>query len=544
MYTITVSGAAEAVSPVQSWGVLAGSNYLYKDGDPMLKVLFADDEPIMLEGLRFLVNWEALNYEVCGEALDGEDALELIGCTRPDLVITDVRMPVIDGLELIRRTSESDFQPKFIIFSGYADFEYAKRALKYGVSNYLTKPLDETELTEALQMVTEQILKERKASSRRDALSALMQEDMVSRLLMRENTEEEREKGLKTLGISPASRLCCVLVHGAAPDSLHMREQVAAMSGKEPLRSITVYPFTAGSGKHGYLLVSPQEGPALDRALLTRWMEEMRPLYSTPVFFSASLQHQGPETLNSAYHEALAAELCRPDGPGGGVAGFFEKQDKTQMAMLPAELRRSLLQSVTEGKVDHLTDQLGEVFKIFSAEVASSSWIDAFLANVKAELLREITARGGDYAQWVQKWFPSRHTASCLPLLERQIEEELCEAAEWFAAAADGRAEDQIVAAAIEYVRGHYQEKLKLQDIAKHLHVNSAYLGQRFKKYYGSSFNDYLHEFRIEEAKKLLRRTDMGISDIASRVGYSDADVFAAKFKALNGVTPSVYKKS
>lgn len=226
-------------------------------------------------------------------------------------------MPVIDGLELIRRTSESDFRPKFIIFSGYADFEYAKRALKYGVANYLTKPLDEKELTEAVQTVTAQILKERKASSRRDALSALMQEDMVSRLLMRENTEEEREQGLKTLGISPASRLCCILVHGAAPDSLHMREQLAAMRSRELLRSLAVYPFTAGSGKHGYLLVSPQEGPVLDQALLTGWMEEMRPLYSTPVFFTASLQHQGPEALNTAYQEALAAELCKPYGPGG-----------------------------------------------------------------------------------------------------------------------------------------------------------------------------------------------------------------------------------
>lgn len=144
----------------------------------------------------------------------------------------------------------------------------------------------------------------------------------------------------------------------------------------------------------------------------------------------------------------------------------------------------------------------------------------------------------------MKKWFPSRYTASCLPLLERQTEEELCEAAEWFAAAADGRREDQIVSAVTEYVRRHYQEKLKLQDIAKVLHVNSAYLGQRFRKHYGSSFNDYLHEYRIEEAKKLLRRTDMGISDISSRVGYADADVFAAKFKALNGVTPTVYKKS
>ncbi|MEK4329453.1 response regulator transcription factor [Paenibacillus sp. FSL R7-0297] len=510
----------------------------------MLKVLFADDEPLMLEGLRFLVDWEILNFEVCGEALDGEDALELIHSTRPDLVITDVRMPVIDGLELIKRASESVFRPKFIIFSGYADFEYAKRALKYGVSNYLTKPLDEKELTEALQRVTDQIHQERKVSSRREALSALMQADTVSRLLMRENTEEELQKGLNSLGIPPASRICCILVHGTAPDSVHLREQVSSMGGKEPLRSLSVYPFTAGSGKHGYLLVSPQEGPELDPAMLTSWMDEIRPLYSTPVCFTASLQPHGPEALNSAYQEALAADLCRPDAPESEAAGSFEKQDKTQMAMLPAELRRSLLQAVTEGKLEHLSGQLRVVFNIFSAEVASSSWIDAFLANIKAELLREITAKGGDYAQWVKKWFPSRYTASCLPLLERQTEEELCEAAEWFAAAADGRQEDQIVSAAIEYVRGHYQEKLKLQDIAKILHVNSAYLGQRFRKHCGSSFNDYLHEYRIEEAKKLLRRTDMCISDISCRVGYSDADVFAAKFKTLNGVTPTTYKKS
>ncbi|QUL57131.1 response regulator transcription factor [Paenibacillus tritici] len=510
----------------------------------MLKVLFADDEPLMLEGLRFLVDWEKLNFEVCGEALDGEDALELIHSTRPDLVITDVRMPVIDGLELIRRASESDYRPKFIIFSGYADFEYAKRALKYGVSNYLTKPLDEQELTEALQMVTGQIHMERKVSSRREALSALMQADLVSRLLMRENTDEEREEGLKSLGISPVSRISCILVHGAAPDSLHLREQVTAMHGKEPLRGLMVYPFTAGSGKHGYLLVSPQAGPALDPDMLASWMDEIRPLYSTPVCFTVSRQHQGPEALNTAYQEALAAELCRPETSGGETTDVSGRQDKTQLALLPAELRRSLLQSVTEGKLEHLSEQLGGVFRIFSAEAASSSWIDAFLANIKAELLREITARGGDYGEWVKKWFPSRYTASCLPLLERQTEEELSEAAQWFAAAAEGRQEDQMVSAAIEYVRGHYQEKLKLQDIAKHLHVNSAYLGQRFKKHYGSSFNDYLHEFRIEEAKKLLRRTDMGITDISSRVGYSDADVFAAKFKALNGVTPSVYKKS
>ncbi|WP_209444122.1 helix-turn-helix transcriptional regulator, partial [Paenibacillus ihuae] len=254
-----------------------------------------------------------------------------------------------------------------------------------------------------------------------------------------------------------------------------------------------------------------------------------------------SLEHTGTTFLNTAYNEALAAELCRPDVKPPEIS-FFQKQDKDQMALLPAGMKKSLLQSVTEGQLEPLSSQLSDVFKIFSADSTSCAWIDAFLSNIKAELLREIEVRGGDPAIWADKWFPPRVTACCLPLLERQTMEDLHEVAEWFASA-DNNQEDTLVTAAIDYVRAHYQEKLKLQDIAKHLHVNSAYLGQRIKKRYGISFNDFLHEYRIEKAKKLLRRTDMCISDISERVGYSDADLFAAKFKVLNGVSPSVYKK-
>ncbi|CAH1207848.1 Protein-glutamate methylesterase/protein-glutamine glutaminase [Paenibacillus auburnensis] len=507
----------------------------------MLKVLFADDEPLMLEGLRFLVDWEELDFEVCGEALDGEDALQLIHSTRPDLVITDVRMPVIDGLELIKKFAESDFQPKFIIFSGYADFEYAKEALRYGVSNYLTKPLDERELTEALQTVAEQIRAERKLASRREAVSAFIQAETVSRLLMRENTAEEVEEALKTLNIHPGSRICCVLAQGDSLDSSHLRRQVYSLSVEEMFINITAYPFMAGTRKYGYLLVFPAEGPELDRMMLASWINEMRTQFSRQVLFSVSLEHTGTTFLNTAYNEALAAELCRPDVNTPEIS-FFQKQDKDQMALLPAGMKKSLLQSVTEGQLEPLSSQLSDVFKIFSADSTSSAWIDAFLSNIKAELLREIEVRGGEPAIWADKWFPPRVTACCLPLLERQTMEDLHEVAEWFASA-DNNQEDTLVTAAIDYVRAHYQEKLKLQDIAKHLHVNSAYLGQRIKKRYGISFNEFLHKYRIEKAKKLLRRTDMCISDISGRVGYSDADLFAAKFKALNGVSPSVYKK-
>ncbi|WP_195724220.1 response regulator transcription factor [Paenibacillus monticola] len=537
----TVSAATEAVSPVGQGLAFRNQNFEIKMVMPMLKVLFADDEPLMLEGLRILVEWEKLDFEVCGEAMDGEDALQLIHSTRPDLVITDVRMPVIDGLELIKKFAESDFQPKFIIFSGYADFEYAKEALRYGVSNYLTKPLDERELTEALLTVAEQIRAERKHASRQELVSAFIQAEAVSRLLMRENTSEELKEALKALDIHPGSRICCVLVQSDSPDSSHLRSQVYSMNVKEAFRNITAYPFMAGSHKHGYLLVSPPEGPELDQVMLASWINEMRTQYNGLVLCSASLEHQGTSFLNAAYHEALAAELCRSDLNTRGIS-FFQQQDKDGMALLAAGLKKSLLQSVTEGQLDPSSSQLSDIFKIFSANSTSSAWIDAFLSNIKVELLREIDARGGESVLWADKWFPPRVTACCLPLFERQTAEDLNEVAEWFASA-DNNQEDLLVTAAIDYVRVHYQEKLKLQDIAKHLHVNSAYLGQRIKKRYGISFNEFLHEFRIEKAKKLLRQTNMCISDISGRVGYSDADLFAAKFKVLNGVSPSVYKK-
>jgi len=504
----------------------------------MLKVLFADDEPLMLEGLRFLVDWEQLDFEVCGEALDGEDALQLIHRTQPDLVITDVRMPVIDGLELIKTIHESDFVPKFIIISGYADFGYAMEALRYGVSNYLTKPLDEKELTEALHHVAKEIHTERRLASRRESVSAFMQAETVARLLMRENSIAEADEALRELKIHPDSRICCVLAEGPSLDGSN---QPYSMKAKEPFDNIAIYPFLAGCHKHGYLLVSPHEGPELDPMIQVSWIYELRTQYSTQVLFSVSREHCGTAFLNTAYLEALGAELCRVDSDNSTIS-FFQEQNKEHITLLPAGLKKSLLQTVTEGQMDRLDSQLNHVFKIFSAEIHSSSWIDAYLSNIKIELLREIDAKGGEPVIWADKWFPPRVTACCLSLFERQTREDLYEIAEWFASAAS-KQEDPIVTAALDYVQAHYHEKLKLQDVAKHLQVNAAVLGQRIKKCYGRSFNEFLHQYRIEEAKKLLRRTDMCISDIAERVGYADADLFAAKFKALNGVSPSVYKK-
>lgn len=121
----------------------------------MYKVLLVDDEIFVRKGLRNLMDWESLGYEICDEAGNGQEALEKIRRLEPDLVIADIRMPILDGLELIRRVTEEEaYRPSFIIVSGYHDFQYAQRALRYGVHDYILKPIDETELETTLKALS------------------------------------------------------------------------------------------------------------------------------------------------------------------------------------------------------------------------------------------------------------------------------------------------------------------------------------------------------------------------------------------------------
>ena len=125
----------------------------------LISIFIADDENIVREGLKYVIDWERLGFRICGEASDGEEALEKLGAYNPQLVLLDVRMPSMNGTELIRAARERGYSGEFIFLSGYSDFSYAQTALQYGASYYLTKPINEEELEKAVLAVREKILK-------------------------------------------------------------------------------------------------------------------------------------------------------------------------------------------------------------------------------------------------------------------------------------------------------------------------------------------------------------------------------------------------
>ena len=152
----------------------------------MYSVMLVDDEQFTRQGLRSLIDWQSCGYEVTMEADNGEDALELITKEKPDLVITDIRMPVLDGLELIRETYEQMDRlqaPTFIIISGYNDFKYAQQAVRYGVHDFILKPIDKDEMTETLVNLNEKLRSERQERQRNEEL---LMNSMIETLIMGE----------------------------------------------------------------------------------------------------------------------------------------------------------------------------------------------------------------------------------------------------------------------------------------------------------------------------------------------------------------------
>jgi two-component system response regulator YesN len=361
----------------------------------MYSVLLVDDEPLVLEGLKLLVDWESCGFRVCDEASDGEEAIMKIAEQHPDLVVTDLRMPVIDGIQLIRHcVQQLRLRSRFVILSGHEDFSAAQQAVSLGVIDYWLKPIDAEEIHRSLA-------------------------------------------------------------------ALH----------KSWTQRGPVYRAPAGDA----------------RASGDAWPTAAESVPAVP-----------DEALCAAEDELLQAI---EDNDGQRIAAIIRRMLDLAASAIPSVIARQsyfsslLLELILKTDDGVATDAMPISMAFLKNE--PDTWeepLTAFCQTVAARLARQRESAGP-------------------------------------------------VGEALRFIRKNYNKPLKLQEVAKALHFQPAYMGQLFRKVTGMSFLDCLHRTRIEEACKLLRRTDRKISDIARAVGYADAELFTEKFKKYMSVPPSQYKK-
>lgn len=489
-----------------------------------IRLVIIDDEKPIVNLIKALVPWTSIGIEVAGEAYNGDDALSLIRDTGPDIVITDIMMPGMNGLDLIGETHRLYPQTEFIIISGYREFDYAQTAIRSGVENYLLKPIDRDELVSTLKRLRSVILSER----RKDEQLRQSDEERESRrleLLLREGGEDERRPLLaikvdsESLYLSPEElRVIC--------------DRVKAMLNKSritcPLCMIDDIIFILLSD--GFDKTSVLEA-------VSYFLRDLHGLFPRMIF-SIFLSTEGDgKSLKDSYENIKRCLSLR----------YVEKGVIT-VRPLPIELDRRLLDDWAVSSVRMLDS--------FSRSVIASS-LDSFekrvdkgyplftmIANAGRILFAKAEAIGLDGGRWyVEKFMPSisiaPDTGSLLMRFRLLIMTYLIRTSEEKA-----NEERRPIRTAIGYMSDHFMDvDFSLEKVSMIAGFSPTYFSQLFRKETGKGFQDFLLEIKIQKAKEMLRDTRKTVHEIARDVGYADTKHFSKTFQKKTGVKPNEFRK-
>ncbi|WP_440118181.1 response regulator transcription factor [Paenibacillus sp. QZ-Y1] len=535
----------------------------------MHQVLLVDDEVYARKGLRKLIRWEACGFEVIGEANDGDEAYEQIERLHPDVVITDIRMPETDGLELIRRTIQEGEQnriggktPYFIIVSGYNDFTYAQQAVRYGVQDYILKPIDEIEL-EATLCKLSAALKHHKSAEQEKRERQYMR--CLEQLMYGEADSAIAEQWLELADTRMGDLLAYLLIEhnpvlcSDVSDITHtVKEGVASLRNYENLNPIVravlkrMYPrdsllYLRQHGERvGVLLTGKHLRP--DANNLRRTVEKIQSSFTemenVRVCIYAGATCQDPLLIGHAYQTALKAIAYKFISEDDGIVLFDDVQHKqVQWMHTDQEKQQQLLRLMEEQQMEAMEVTLGDWFTemrtscyapaaVTSAVHQLVSTIVSMLKSVQADVSTMTTI------QPVLDWQSERgRLADAKQLLTSFMQEGARRLAEQRQLIQKG-AMPKIKS----YIEENYSKNISLKSIASEFYMNPVYLGQRFRKVYGMYFNDFLLQLRIDEAKRLLRQTDLRVYEVAERVGFGSSDYFATQFEKTEASSPTEYR--
>lgn len=515
----------------------------------MIKVLIVDDEPKLREGLKSIVPWSELGYEVVDTAANGNEALEKHKRYAPDVMLVDIRMPGMDGLQLIEAVRSVDPAIHLLILSGYADFDYAKRAISHRVDGYLLKPVDEDELSAYLMQMKETIEQERQWMALNQAASEISREQLIQSWL-----RQEQEAGVDAASRQLAEQLglawdhyqvALVYVHGSdessdEPDRLLKEKLVEAFEREGSgivfslhgfLGLLMPVPVLSASGRKELQDRLETAASAAGAAITAAMGQPVREAADTVKSY-----HAAKKLLRRRFFYA-PGELLYPEsvpfGGGNGAEpsegyepGPFMEQLYYAVDVGNADIQQKLLRSAALGMIrDQYTE--GDMKSAF-VELLTSVHNKLTLHHT------ELQSRTKEYSDRIAAIFRQR-TVFDLCRHSAQFLEELV-----WQAGRGGR--DQEMKRILDLIQRNYSDNIKLETLASVFNYNSAYLGKMFKNTTGEYFNTYLDKVRIDKAKDFLKQ-GMKVYQVAEKVGYTNVDYFHSKFKKYVGTSPSNYRK-
>ncbi len=529
----------------------------------MLKVFLAEDESIVREGLRDNVAWQQYGFEFVGEASDGEMALPLIRKLVPDLLITDIKMPFMDGLSLCHIVHQEFPNMKLVIISGYDDFEYARRAIHEGVDQYLSKPITRRSMEKALGEIKKKIDSERE------------QEDFVRQFqLERQEYEQYYRRGFfeqvfsgmlsvediysqaQKLSINingPCFNLIMFSIVGQNPDKVDSEEFLKAQESilHYFLRfsQYLIFRWSINS----YCVLVKGEHTMVDEytdagiSLIAQTMQQSPKLRwyvsrGTTVERFSQLETCFQEVNHLFSYRFITpeehlltrqlAEHLQADNEAGHLAGM--DVNKVNPDIIREFLKRGekeeideFVESYLSNLQDVLRSRMFRDYLVLSVQFTTVAYIQEIGGS--SEKLEKLSENLRDKVQH----FENVHDYLC-SLLLTAIEERDAE---------EGAHGSKLIQAALEYIDEHFsEEQLSLNSVASVMNVSANYLSAQFSQTVKMTFVEYVTSKRMEKARGLLKTTKLHTAEIAAATGFRDPHYFSFVFKKTEGKSPREYR--
>ncbi|TVR60882.1 MAG: response regulator [Spirochaetaceae bacterium] len=512
-----------------------------------ITVFTVDDEPHVHAGLDAIIDWAVLGYRHVGSALNGDDALVMIERDRPDVIITDIRMPGMGGLELIGRVREiPSYAPDIIIVSGYDEFEYARKAMRSRVRDYLLKPIDEDDLTTLLVAIRSRRDAESSVPERTPPPADLIAGTLVRRLLSSPPSPELLTAGRNALDLGGLSLFTFALF--LPFDDAVENTEFALDTMRDVLSSTSVgkraaWVYREENGTVGVLL--GLDDPATEVALYTKGL--YRKLVGHTGSAAKIVVGRPVDTIADVWQSRRDVIDFMSNIYVLDAAGVFvvpQSDDSSARARrVPPDTAGDLVAAVEDGHGDQCEACIESLVALFSTTRVSSRAVADLLDAIRIGLQKLMTELDGDIPAEVALLARVADAApfSPLPRIERIVRAAVSAALDRVRELRRlGRSGTiQLVKRRIDRL---YASDLSLTVLADEYGMNPIYLGQLFKKVLGIGFKEYLRRRRVAAAKKLLTTTDLRIPEVAASVGYRDAEFFVEQFKRETGVTPVAFR--
>lgn len=544
----------------------------------MLKIFLAEDEVVVRETIKRMIPWEELGFELVGEAADGEMALPLLIRQQPDLLITDIKMPFMDGLTLARLAKKEIPGLKVVILSGYDDFNYAKQAIGIGVEDYLLKPITKNALIERLSEIRSRYEHEKTQKEYYEKFQREMQayeknssRDFFEALVGGSMDMMEVYKRAEKLGLDIVAEAYNVLIFtmNCDEDFSGQRDEYSSWEAEslELLENFfaghsSAMLFRSNIFSYGVLLKGQRETIEENTRAC---VDEIRKILSRQDgrrewFLAVGQSVERLSQIQKSYHTASRAfsqrylydenilyydEMETMEHPGGQAEtednAYLQKVDVN--ALNPAILQKFLSNGLQEETENFVKDYF---YAIGQEPMESLVFRNYVILNVRFSVISFIKGLGCDTNE-----MESADTEEVLAESGKSMESAIAYAENVISRAItlrdqnSGNKNRSILKTAVDFIDSHYMEEdISLNTVANVANVSSNHFSALFSQNMGQTFIEYLTSLRMNKAKELLRCTGMRSSEIAGEIGYKDAHYFSYLFKKTQGMTPSDYRKA